>query len=60
MLTITTTGNRVLTERVDHFTIGDRQVDLPVAGVFEVHDGAITTWHDYFDLQTYLRQAGQA
>jgi limonene-1,2-epoxide hydrolase len=36
-------------ERVDHF-VGDQQtIVLPVVGVFEVHDGKITAWRDYFD-----------
>ncbi len=29
-------------------------VELPVAGIFEVEDGKITVWHDYFDAATIL------
>ncbi|MDX6215103.1 MAG: Limonene,2-epoxide hydrolase catalytic domain, partial [Frankiales bacterium] len=28
--------------------------DLPVAGVFQLRDGLISSWHDYFDLQTAM------
>ncbi len=40
----------VLTERVDTFTVGDKVAALPVMGTFEVRDGRITAWRDYFDL----------
>lgn len=49
-------GPVVFNERVDRFRSGDRWIELPVAGVWEVHDGAITLWRDYFDLETYMRQ----
>ncbi|MET0473326.1 MAG: limonene-1,2-epoxide hydrolase family protein, partial [Mycobacterium sp.] len=29
-----------------------RRIDLPVMGVFEVRDGRIAAWRDYFDLAT--------
>lgn len=48
-------GNVVLTERVDRFDLGDRRVDLPVAGVFELRDGRISAWRDYFDLATWMK-----
>ena len=31
-------------------------VELEVAGVFEVTNGEITLWRDYFDLATYQNQ----
>ena len=43
-------GPIVATERVDRFTTDDRTIALPVAGFFEVHDGKITAWRDYFDM----------
>lgn len=43
-------GNVVLTERIDTFTIGDVVAPLPVMGTFEVRDGRISAWRDYFDL----------
>lgn len=43
-------GAVVLTERVDTFTMGSKVAPLPVMGAFEVHDGKITAWRDYFDM----------
>jgi len=48
----------VFTERVDHFTVAGKEVALPVAGVFEVRDGKIASWRDYFDMGSYQRQVG--
>ncbi|HYM14701.1 MAG TPA: limonene-1,2-epoxide hydrolase family protein [Dehalococcoidia bacterium] len=50
-------GNVVLTERIDTFILGGKTVTLPVMGVFEVRDGKIAAWRDYFDLATWTRQA---
>jgi limonene-1,2-epoxide hydrolase len=49
-------GATVLTERVDAFTINGARVVLPVMGVFEISDGLIRQWRDYFDLDDYRRQ----
>src|ERR1700722_19345214 len=43
-------GNVVLTERVDTITVGDQVGALPVMGTFEVRDGKICAWRDYFDM----------
>jgi limonene-1,2-epoxide hydrolase len=37
--------------------MGDKSVDLPCCGVFEMTDGKIRVWRDYFDLGTYTRAA---
>ena len=50
-------GNMVFTERVDRMTVGGKRVVLPCAGVFEIRDGKIAAWRDYFDLATWQRQA---
>jgi limonene-1,2-epoxide hydrolase len=47
-------GSLVMNERVDRFTMNGVTTDLPVAGVFEVRDGLVQVWHDYFDLQTIM------
>lgn len=52
-------GNCVVNERVDRFQIGDGWLELPVAGVFEVSDGLITLWRDYFDMGAYQRQMAE-
>ncbi|MCZ7525880.1 MAG: SgcJ/EcaC family oxidoreductase [Acidimicrobiia bacterium] len=49
-------GDVVLTERVDVFVMGGRRIELPVMGTFEVRDGRITAWRDYFDLQQFTSQ----
>ena len=51
-------GNVVFTERIDRMTLGGKRVVLPCAGVFEIRDGKIAAWRDYFDLATWQRQAG--
>jgi limonene-1,2-epoxide hydrolase len=56
ILHIAAAGNVVLTERVDVFRIGEKNVELPVSGTFEIADGRITAWRDYFDLQQLLSQ----
>ncbi len=43
-------GGLVLNERTDTMTMGDRTIALPVAGAFEVVDGRISAWRDYFDM----------
>jgi limonene-1,2-epoxide hydrolase len=48
-------GNVVFAERVDRTDAGDRHVDLPLVGVFEVEGDRIRAWRDYFDLATYTR-----
>ena len=40
----------VLTERIDTLTSGDRTAPLPVMGTFELRDGRICAWRDYFDM----------
>ena len=43
-------GDVVLTERIDTFSLGDKRAPLPVMGTFEIRDGKISAWRDYFDL----------
>jgi limonene-1,2-epoxide hydrolase len=45
----------VLTERIDRFKMGERWVELPLAGVFEIKNGKISLWRDYFDLATFQK-----
>ncbi len=54
-------GNVVMNERVDYFTPpGRARYGLPVAGVFEVKDGKITSWRDYFDTRQFANGTGLA
>lgn len=44
-------GRLVMNERTDVLRRKDGgEVPLPVMGVFEVHDGKIAAWRDYFDM----------
>ena len=47
-------GPLVLTERTDMFVFGETQARFWVCGTFEVHDGKITAWRDYFDTGNFL------
>jgi limonene-1,2-epoxide hydrolase len=46
-------GAVVIVERLDRHRFPTGWVELPVTGVFEVHDGRITVWRDYFDVATF-------
>jgi len=46
------TGPVVFLERLDRHRLDHGWRELPVNSVFEVHDGLITVWRDYFDLMT--------
>lgn len=46
----------VLTERLDRFKMGDKWVELPVMGAFELREGKIAAWRDYFDMAQFQRQ----
>ena len=43
-------GNTVLTERTDALIFGRVRLNFWVCGVFEVREGRIILWRDYFDL----------
>jgi|TARA_Y100000310_G_scaffold282900_1_gene304490 limonene-1,2-epoxide hydrolase len=48
-------GELVMVERVDRTRVGDKPIELPCLGVFEMADGKIRIWRDYFDMGTYVR-----
>lgn len=51
MLAIASQGNRVLTERIDYMldAEGNDLKAFQLMGIFEVEDGKISAWRDYFD-----------
>ena len=49
-------GPVVFLERLDRHRLPMGWIELPVTGVYEVHDGRITVWHEYFDLGTLQKQ----
>ena len=40
----------VMNERIDTLVIGDDTIVLPVMGTFELKNGKIIKWRDYFDM----------
>lgn len=49
MLNASADGGVVLTERIDELTVGKLRIRFWVCGRFEVVEGRITVWRDYFD-----------
>lgn len=49
-------GDTVMNERTDRFLVDGTWVEIPIAAVFEVRDGKVALWRDYFDLETYRKQ----
>ncbi len=57
IVSIATNGNKVLTERVDHFDMPTgNAITIPVMGTFEIEGNKIKAWRDYFDLNTFASQ----
>lgn len=52
-------GPIVFMERLDRHRLPKGWAELPVTGVFEVHEGLITHWRDYFDLNTIMQGFAQ-
>ena len=48
----------VLTERVDKLRINGVWAEIAVMGVFEVNDGKVAAWRDYFDMGQVQAQFG--
>ena len=48
----------VLTERTDRFLIRGKWIELPVMGAFDLREGRITGWRDYFDMKQFQSQLG--
>lgn len=51
-------GDVVFAERLDRTRAGDVKVDLPCCGVFEMENGKIKVWRDYFDMATFTKPFG--
>ena len=50
-------GDQVMNERVDRFFLpGGKQAEARVAGYFEVRDGKVSRWRDYFDTAALMTQ----
>jgi limonene-1,2-epoxide hydrolase len=55
VLNLVAQGDVVFAERLDRTRTAKGDVDLPCCGVFEMQDGKIKVWRDYFDLGTYMK-----
>ncbi|WP_207843332.1 limonene-1,2-epoxide hydrolase family protein [Williamsia soli] len=56
-INVTADGSVVLTERIDELSVGRFRLQFWVCGRFEVHDGLITVWRDYFDFFQFFVKA---
>lgn len=54
VLNLISKGDIVFAERLDRTVVGTKPVNLPCCGVFEMQDGRIKVWRDYFDIGTYV------
>lgn len=54
VLSLVSRGDVVIAERIDRTVVAGKPVDLPCCGVFEMRDGKIAVWRDYFDMGTYV------
>ena len=53
IINIAASGPIVMTERVDVFKLPHKSFELPVMGTFEISDGKIKAWRDYFDTNQF-------
>jgi len=58
IVNIAANGPVVMTERVDVFKLPNKSFELPVMGTFEVRDGKISAWRDYFDVAQFTSRMG--
>jgi len=58
VINIAANGPVVMTERVDVFKLPDKSFELPVMGIFEVREGKISAWRDYFDMNQFTSRMG--
>ena len=58
VINIAANGPVVMTERVDVFKLPDKSFELQVMGIFEVRDGKISAWRDYFDMNQFTSRMG--
>jgi limonene-1,2-epoxide hydrolase len=48
-------GGLVLSERIDRMKFNGQWIEVPCNGHWEVVEGKVRLWRDYFDFQTYVR-----
>jgi limonene-1,2-epoxide hydrolase len=60
IINIAANGPVVMTERVDVFTLAGKSFELPVMGTFEIKNGKISAWRDYFDINQFTSRMNGA
>jgi len=58
LVNIAANGPIVMTERVDVFKLPNKSFELQVMGTFEIRDGKINAWRDYFDMNQFTSRMG--
>ncbi|KAG0048925.1 hypothetical protein BGZ83_006191 [Gryganskiella cystojenkinii] len=58
VINIAANGPVVMTEWVDVFKLPHKTFELPVMGTFEIREGKIFAWRDYFDLNQFTERIG--
>ena len=58
VINIASNGPVVMTERVDVFRLPGKSFELQVMGIFEVSEGKIKAWRDYFDQKQFTSRMG--
>jgi limonene-1,2-epoxide hydrolase len=58
VINIAANGPVVMTERVDVFKLPNKTFELPVMGIFELSNGKISGWRDYFDINQFVSRKG--
>ena len=58
VVNIAANGPVVMTERVDVFRLPGKSFELQVMGTFEVRNGKINAWRDYFDQNQFTSRMG--
>ena len=59
VVNVAASGSLVMAERIDRFVMPNgHRFDLPVTGVFEVRDGKIVAFRDYFNLASFESESG--
>jgi limonene-1,2-epoxide hydrolase len=58
VINIAANGPIVMTERVDVFKLPHKSFELPVIGTFEISDGRVKAWRDYFDANQFSSRRG--
>lgn len=46
-------GTLVMNERTDHYEVKGQPKSLAICGVFEIEEGRIKRWREYFDLSAF-------